>query len=169
MTPPADPAVIVTTAPARTSKETRREQRRRMNVERARRFFALAALEPRLAVLADEVARLRRTYGREHGCCANRLWRGHNGIKWMMARLVGWHAEGEHPELRTASAYSDAYDFLWDLLPNCRHEWPFCSSAKDHEKFVRVKLEQISDKIGFEPPPEIAWPANAVIVGERPR
>jgi hypothetical protein len=79
-----------------------------------RRFAELAREEPRLAALAHDIRAVKDTGGRWF--CAADHW--YHDFKPRLMRLVGWGAE--QPELRSCEAYDTAYDFLFDLLPDCR-------------------------------------------------
>lgn len=52
--------------------------------------------------------------------CANRPWYGTGGFRDRMSDLVGWSAGSRF--LATEAASDVAYDTLYDLLPDCRHE-----------------------------------------------
>ena len=79
----------------------------------------LVELEPRLAVLAAGAAAVRDD-GRPEGFCANAEWYGR--FKPRLLALVGYEAPvGARPLLRTEFAYDVAYEYVYDLLPNCRH------------------------------------------------
>ncbi len=51
-------------------------------------------------------------------CCGNRIW--YRLMKPRLVWLVGWHAEDKHPVLSSAAAYDVAYEFLYDIMPDCR-------------------------------------------------
>ena len=85
----------------------------------------LVTLEPRLADLAAAIAAEHDEGGPVY--CANRAWYGRRrgaawlpGFKERLNRLVGWYAEGDHPELRTMEAHGLAYNRLYSALPDCR-------------------------------------------------
>jgi hypothetical protein len=48
--------------------------------------------------------------------CANDIW--YDEIKPVLVKLVGWSAR--NPALRTTEAYDVAYQYLYNLLPDCR-------------------------------------------------
>jgi hypothetical protein len=78
-------------------------------------FDALAAIEPRLWKLADEIRSLRP----RRGYCAMTAWFGREGYKRKLIGVVGWHATpavGGHPITRTPEAYDCAYRALYGLL-----------------------------------------------------
>ena len=94
----------------------------------------LAAIEPGLAALLDEIRRERP--GRRS--CANARFLGYGphrgeGIKMRLVRLVGWFAAGADPRLRTSAAYDAAYRALDAALPGCRGcacpAWPIAPRA----------------------------------------
>jgi hypothetical protein len=76
----------------------------------------IVSIEPRLSELLREVQAVKDPGGKYF--CANDHWYPLGGFKSRLSRLVGWHAE--NPALRTCEAYDIAYDFLYELLPNCR-------------------------------------------------
>ena len=89
----------------------------------------LAAVEPGLAALLAEARRERP--GRRY--CANARFLGYGphrgeGFKRRLAGLVGWHAAGADPHLRTSAAYDAAYRTLHGALPPYRRcacpAWP---------------------------------------------
>ncbi len=81
----------------------------------------LKRVEPRLQVLEREIKAIVDKNGSPY-FCANETWYGYQdpqqGFKERLCRLVGW--EAENPRLRTAGAYDVAYDYLYELLPDCR-------------------------------------------------
>jgi len=83
----------------------------------------LVEIEPRLAVIEAEIRAIRP--GRNF--CANAVWYGYHkrpSLKEKMSRLVGWDAA--NPLLRDCEAYDAAYEHLYRLLPDCRHDGAFC-------------------------------------------
>ena len=72
-------------------------------------YSDLAALEPKLAELADRT-------GRVCPFCADALWEQRGGLKTELKLLVGAHAEKE--ELASSDCYKIAYDHLcYRVLP----------------------------------------------------
>lgn len=54
--------------------------------------------------------------------CANHWWYGRAGFKATLSDIIGMYAYQEDATLRTAAAYDCAYQTLYHLLPDCRHE-----------------------------------------------
>jgi hypothetical protein len=50
--------------------------------------------------------------------CANNAWYG--AIKPRVLELAGWEAKDKR--LRTQAAYDAVYDYLYSLLPDCKHD-----------------------------------------------
>jgi len=92
---------------------------------RALTFDDLAGMEPLLAKLRAEIARVKDDGSRDY-FCANQVW--FSAFKPVMVLLVGYHARRrvEQPLLGTAAAYDIAYRDLYDALPFCRHDGIFC-------------------------------------------
>jgi hypothetical protein len=87
----------------------------------------LIVRDPRLEQLERDV----RYHAAQHRIgryyCANLHWFGYvgPGFKDRLVRLVGWEANGWM--LRSSEAYDVAYDHLYALLPDCRHERGICA------------------------------------------
>jgi len=82
--------------------------------------------EPRLGLLEREIL----YHAAQHKTgryCASRFWHGYagTGFKDRLLELVGW--ETDRPTLRSSEAYDVAYDHLYELLPDCRHDSVFCA------------------------------------------
>lgn len=67
--------------------------------------------------------------------CANAYWYGYEqggifprGFKGELERLVGYGAEIK--ELRSSRAYDICYEYLYGLLPDCRHQG-ICTTRKE--------------------------------------
>lgn len=62
--------------------------------------------------------------GRSHpgDFCANHWWYGRRGFKSTLTTIIGNIADQPDAALRTAAAYDVAYQHLYHLLPDCRHE-----------------------------------------------
>ena len=58
--------------------------------------------------------------------CANAEWYGYRGpgFKRRMCELVGWDARNSL--LCSDEAYDVVYQYLYDLLPNCKHDGICC-------------------------------------------
>jgi hypothetical protein len=78
-------------------------------------FQQLVRIEPRLKELAARAAAID---GSDPDFCANRVWYG--TFKPALLKLVGW--EATHPLLKSEAAYDAAYDYLYQRLPDCKHE-----------------------------------------------
>lgn len=85
--------------------------------------------EPRLTTLLEEAKRVKET----PNFCANAIWYGHwvkgtrcIGLKERMAELVGWGRPGSDAILRSEVAYDEAYDRIYEVLPDCNHSSEFC-------------------------------------------
>ncbi len=79
--------------------------------------------EPRLK---DLEARIRQVKS-SRNFCANAVWYGYSGgasFRNEVVDLVGWH--NGNPALRSMGAYSTAYDYLYGLLPDCKHAGDLC-------------------------------------------
>lgn len=95
-------------------------------------FADLVKREPRLAELEAEIKLHARRNRRTRNYCANHHWYGYDdvappgkrGFRGKVYMLAGWGAA--LPELRSVEAYDMAYDYLYALLPDCRHDGPFC-------------------------------------------
>lgn len=86
------------------------------------KFSELAAIEPRLWDLAEEIAAVRATGS---WFCANARWYGYGkwwlqGFKERMCALVGYARKDGPEQLRTSDAYGVVYEALYPLLPSCR-------------------------------------------------
>lgn len=93
-------------------------------------FAKLKDIEPRLGRLEEEIRQHAKRNRKTPRYCANAFWYGYphvnavfpafNGFKDTFVRLVGYSAEISC--LKTSEAYSTAYEFLYDLLPNCKKD-----------------------------------------------
>lgn len=76
----------------------------------------LAAIEPGLVALHDEVRRLKDPGG---PCfCVETLW--HRRYKARLAWLVGFRTHNDDPRLRTMAAYDVAFEKIYNAMPACR-------------------------------------------------
>lgn len=80
----------------------------------------LEARDERLAALRVAVETVGRTGADEF--CANHWWYGRRGFKADLTGIIGSWADQPDAALRTAAAYDVAYQHLYHLLPDCRHE-----------------------------------------------
>jgi hypothetical protein len=78
-------------------------------------FDSLVKTEPLLAELYAKAAQVD---GSSPNFCANAVW--YADFKPYLEQLVGWTAR--KPILRSSEAYDVAYDTVYELLPDCRHE-----------------------------------------------
>ncbi len=54
--------------------------------------------------------------------CANTVWYAGVGFKAQLCEVVGFTSENPDAALRTPAAYDVAYQHLYRLLPDCRHD-----------------------------------------------
>ncbi len=80
----------------------------------------LSVLEPRLLQLESWVRRVARENRANSEWCANAEWYG--WVKPILVMLVGWNSAHPDPMLRTERAYELAYEYLYELLPDCSHD-----------------------------------------------
>jgi hypothetical protein len=82
----------------------------------------MVEIEPRLRTVERYI--LATTRHRLKPFCANALWYGYGdpdfSFKERVNRYAGWGADA--PELRSGAAYDIAYEYLYDLLPDCNHD-----------------------------------------------
>ena len=89
--------------------------------QRAQRdlFLELAVEEPALYQLEADI--LNEAYQSKLGdrdyFCANYRWIKDPGYKQRLCKLVGY--EAQNPDLRSEKFYNLAYDYLYNLLPDC--------------------------------------------------
>jgi hypothetical protein len=60
--------------------------------------------------------------GHNENFCANRAW--YRNFKGPLCELVGWSAKDAR--LNTSKAYDVVYSYLYELLPDCKHEGAIC-------------------------------------------
>jgi len=81
-------------------------------------FDKLCEIEPRLRHLEMEAKSIQAG----DDFCANEVWYESGGIKSQLRKLVGNEGcDSQNPSLRSSEAYSLVYQYLWAILPNCRH------------------------------------------------
>lgn len=80
----------------------------------------LIEMEPKLNELYESAKNEKQT----PGYCANRVW--FTTLKPKLLALVGWDREEDHNQLCTDEAYDIAYETIYEALPCCDHESPFC-------------------------------------------
>jgi hypothetical protein len=90
----------------------------------------LCRREPDLEQLESDVLRIA-AGPIPDGFCANRVWYGYDARlndcpKARLLCLVGWDASRDDPVLHSSRAYNVAYEHLYELLPDCRHEGGIC-------------------------------------------
>ena len=83
-------------------------------------FLKCAAHDKRLLELSKSIAEHTKRHKKDKKYCANDYWYRPGGFKSQLVQLVGYGAEGE--ELKTEEAYDVCYEYLYDLLPNCKHK-----------------------------------------------
>src|SRR5262245_57083999 len=104
--------------------ETRKENTAEPIGETPRLTWALlVAHEPQLGRLLAGIRAIRA----RRGFCANSVWLGYHGggFERRLGQLVGW-CRKDDPILGTRRAYDLAHHVLYEALPDCRHESPFC-------------------------------------------
>ena len=82
----------------------------------------LVEIEPRLAALERELAKVKDPGG-DTAFCANEHWYGKNGgvcYRDLLIGLVGFHARNRDTRLQSYHAYQLDYIHLQDQLPDCR-------------------------------------------------
>lgn len=96
-------------------------------------FLKLAKIEPRLLVLE---AAIMMVDGTKEDFCASYVW--YKTYKPMLRDLVGCepccvHIDTIKAELQTSTAWDIAYDYLFNLLPDCDHGDSMCIGIRDDE------------------------------------
>jgi len=99
-------------------------RRRTVFEGREKRWKQLAQLEPRLADLEERILAHTSRNLTTPKYCANAWWYGYphtgqEGFKAQMMLLVGMLAHGSD-YIRSSAAYEAAYDYLYNLLPDCK-------------------------------------------------
>ncbi len=88
----------------------------------------ITQLEPRLQDLAKEIKEHAKANKRAPKYCANKHWYGRcdTGLSYKdrMSELVGYGADV--PAIATMEAYDIAYDYLYNLLPDCTCNGGIC-------------------------------------------
>lgn len=84
-----------------------------------KRWNNYCELEPRLKDI-ERLIRKIKDDGTETSFCANRAWY-EGDYKNLIAKYVGYYAETDLAELKTSQAYDDVYQYLYQLLPDCRN------------------------------------------------
>lgn len=113
----------------------------------------LVTKQPALAEIEREIRSIDAT--NDPAFCANFRWYGYRknpSFKQDMMELVGKWAITSDPDLKSSEAYDVAYQHLYNLLPDCRHEGmcgPNTSAPQGHD----AGTQEIHDrKIGFRTP-----------------
>lgn len=83
-------------------------------------YAELEERDERLAALRVAIAAVGRNPADEF--CANHWWYGRRGFKSDLTNIIGSWAEQPDLALRTSAAWDTAYQHLYHLLPDCRHE-----------------------------------------------
>lgn len=86
----------------------------------------LVAMAPQLSDLERSIRGIVDD-GSKKRFCQNALW--YRRFKPVLENLVGSNAYGSPPAARTSAAYDIAYDYCYDLLPECRN--CFCLTMDD--------------------------------------
>lgn len=84
-------------------------------------FEEICEINPRIAGLSYAASHVKDDK-RERSFCANRIW--YSTFKPVVVREVGWSAHDKR--LTSPEVYDLVYETLYGLLPNCRHDSPFC-------------------------------------------
>lgn len=79
-------------------------------------FNRLVQLDPRLLELVQEAACVNND---ADDFCANEIWS--ERFKPHLMRMVGWLADGTHPDLNSQVAYDIAYGVVYQALPDCKN------------------------------------------------
>ena len=85
-------------------------------------YRELEARDDRLVALRRRVEAVRRSAGGPF--CPHTHWFGRSGgdFKRQLVDIIGWHSANPDAALRTSDAYEVAYQHLYHLLPDCRHD-----------------------------------------------
>jgi len=94
-----------------------------MNTKKGLTFKQIVAIEPRLGDLLKEAQSFHETAKGYPNFCANEHFYGYGSqpgmsLKHRVVALVGWMSP--RPELQTRQAYDEAYNTIYDALPDCR-------------------------------------------------
>lgn len=81
----------------------------------------LKALEPRLREVEADIRVCIEDSKLDPNYCANEVWYRVPGPRERLIELVGWVSKSKHPEVRTQEAYDVAYNYFYNLLPDCKH------------------------------------------------
>lgn len=87
-------------------------------------FLKYAAHDKRLLELSKSITEHTKRHRKDKKYCANVYWYRPGGFKSQLVQLVGYGAETE--ELKTEEAYDVCYKYLYNLLPDCKHDGILC-------------------------------------------
>ena len=114
------------------------------------KFLELAKYDNRLLSLEKVILEHVSEHKEDVQYCANSYWYGYDetsdfpgGFRGKLITIVGYGARAS--ELRTSQAYDVCYEYLYSLLPDCRHEG-MCRALDRGDK--RYTLITISRKNG---------------------
>ena len=82
------------------------------------KFEKLCKINPMLQILECHIREHKKANRHKKLYCANWHWYKRDGFKSSLITEVGH--DSVYPELRTSEAYHTAYDYLYNLLPDCR-------------------------------------------------
>ena len=85
-------------------------------------FLEYAKHSNELFQLESEIKRHAKENKSTRNYCANYFW--YRLYKPEVRYMVGWNAR--NPALKSEAAYDVVYKYLYDLLPDCRHEGMCC-------------------------------------------
>jgi len=91
------------------------------------KFLRYAELEPELLELEAAILEYTMQNQHNHNFCANAAWYGYGSgagihFKKGVVQLVGWRAKSDHAKMKTQTAYTLVYKYLYSLLPDCGHD-----------------------------------------------
>ena len=96
-----------------------------MGVPTRQKFLAYANHEPQLFELEERIkAHTAEAASQKGRYCANYFWFRKGGFRHEMKYLAGWLCD--QPELKNSDAYDVIYQYLYHLLPDCRHGDDLC-------------------------------------------
>ena len=87
-------------------------------------FLRLAEFEPELLKLESDIKKHSKENRNTEDYCANMAWYRDCHFKKRMCELVGDYSK--NPMLRGNVNYEKAYDYLYNLLPDCNHKGGIC-------------------------------------------
>lgn len=117
------------------------------------KFEQVATYDERLLNLEKSILKHVDTIGKTDAeYCANSYWYGYDqsggfpqGFKGELQKLVGRDAENE--ELRSSLAYDICYEYLYGLLPDCRHQGICAPHMKGAENMIEIIIDSQSGEL----------------------